>query len=90
MLDPPSYGHGKGAWQIDEHLPALLVDIAAIVGPRPSFVVLSAHTPGYDAERLEALIREHLLVSGHGETFVLRSRVGSALALGAWARGPHR
>ena len=74
----------------DEHLPALLMDIAAIVGPRPSFIALSAHTPGYDGERLAALIREHLLVSGHGEALVTRSRAGATLALGAWARGPHR
>lgn len=90
VLDPPSYGHGKGAWQIDDDLPGLLADLAALIGPKPSFVLLSAHTPGYDAERLEGLVREHLGVSAHGEAFVLRSRVGSALALGAWARGPHR
>jgi 23S rRNA (cytosine1962-C5)-methyltransferase len=89
VLDPPSYGHGKGAWQIDEHLPTLLADIAAIVGPRPSFVLLSAHTPGYDGERLGALVREHLGVTGHGSALVLRSRAGASLALGAWARGPH-
>ena len=90
VLDPPSYGHGKGSWQIDDHLPALLTDIAAIVGPKPSFIALSAHTPGYDGERLAALIREHILVSGHGEALVTRSRAGATLALGAWARGPHR
>ena len=63
VLDPPSYGHGDGAWQIDEHLPPLLDDLAALVGPRPSFVLLSAHTPGYDADRLGALVREHFGVA---------------------------
>src|SRR5206468_2722938 len=35
VLDPPSYGHGDGAWRLDEDLPALVEDLAAIVGPRP-------------------------------------------------------
>jgi 23S rRNA (cytosine1962-C5)-methyltransferase len=90
VIDPPTYGHGTGAWQIDDHLVALLEDVAALVGPKPAFVILSAHTPGYDAERLAGLVREHLGISGHGEPLVLRSRAGASLPLGAWARGPHR
>jgi 23S rRNA (cytosine1962-C5)-methyltransferase len=84
-LDPPSYGHGAGAWQIEDHLGALLADLAALVGPRPAFVLLSAHTPGYDGERLAALVREHFGVSATGESLVLESRAGSRLPLGAWA-----
>ena len=38
VLDPPSYGHGMGAWRIDEDLPALLEDLAALSGRgRPSW-----------------------------------------------------
>jgi 23S rRNA (cytosine1962-C5)-methyltransferase len=90
VLDPPSYGHGTGAWQIDEHLRPLLEDLAALAGPRPSFVLLSAHTQGFEADRLGELIREHFGVSAVGDALVVESRVGSRLPLGAWARGPER
>jgi 23S rRNA (cytosine1962-C5)-methyltransferase len=91
VLDPPSYGHGTGAWEIGADLPDLLEDLAALAGPRPAFVVLSAHTPGYGGERLAALVREHLGVAAVGEDLVLRARSGAALPLGAWAHSPgHR
>lgn len=90
VVDPPSYGHGTGAWHIEEHLEALLADLAALTGPRPAFVLLSAHTPGYDGDRLAALVREHLGSAATGEPLVLVSRAGSRLPLGAWARGPAR
>jgi 23S rRNA (cytosine1962-C5)-methyltransferase len=90
VLDPPTYGHGTGAWRIEEHLPPLLADLTALVGPRPSFVLLSAHTPGYDGDRLAALIREHFGVPATGEPMMLESRVGSRLPLGAWAHSPVR
>ncbi|HVM64276.1 MAG TPA: class I SAM-dependent methyltransferase [Acidimicrobiales bacterium] len=89
VLDPPSYGHGTGAWQIEEHLPALLDDLAALCGPRPGFVVFSAHTPGYDGEALAGLLREHLGVAATGSPLALDARSGKRLELGAWARGGH-
>jgi len=90
VLDPPSYGHGAGAWRIDGDLVPLLEDLAALAGPRPAFALLSAHTPGYDGDRLGALVREHLGVGAHGDELLLRSRSGSSLPLGAWAHGPYR
>ena len=89
VLDPPTYGHGKGAWHIETDLVPLLEDLAAIAGPRPSFALLSAHTPGYDGDRLGALTREHLGIAATGDELSLRSRAGSGLPLGAWARGPY-
>lgn len=86
VLDPPTYGHGEGAWQIETHLPDLLEDLAALLGPKPSFVLLSAHTPGFDGLRLEALLREHLGVAANGEDLALISTSGNRLALGACAR----
>ena len=45
------YGHGAGGpWQLDDDLPALL-DAAAAVASRTAFVLLTAHTPGFDGER---------------------------------------
>jgi 23S rRNA (cytosine1962-C5)-methyltransferase len=90
VLDPPSYGHGTGAWQIDEHLRPLLDDLAALAGPKPSFVLLSAHTQGYDGDHLAALVREHFQVAAVGDALTIDSRAGSRLPLGAWARGPER
>ena len=90
VLDPPTYGHGTGAWQIEEHLRPLLEDLAAIAGPRPSFVLLSAHTQGYDGEHLGALVREHFGIPATGEPMLVQSRAGSRLPLGAWAHGPAR
>ena len=90
ILDPPTYGHGNGAWQIEEHLGPLLADLAALVGPRPSFVLLSAHTEGFDADRLGALVREHFGVAATGEPMMVVSRAGSRLPLGAWAHSPVR
>lgn len=87
VLDPPTYGHGRRAWQIETDLAPLLEDLAALAGPRPSFVLLSAHTPGYDGERLSAMLRESFAVRVTGEPLVLRARSGAALPLGAWARG---
>ncbi len=87
VLDPPTWGHGVGAWQLEEHLVPLLDDVAALCGPRPSFVLLSAHTPGYDGERLAALIREYFGVAAEGAPLALDARSGNRLALGAWARG---
>jgi 23S rRNA (cytosine1962-C5)-methyltransferase len=90
VLDPPTYGHGAGAWQIEADLVPLLEDLAALAGPRPSFVLLSAHTPAYDGDRLASLIREHFGVAAAGEPLVLRARNGARLPLGAWAHSPAR
>jgi 23S rRNA (cytosine1962-C5)-methyltransferase len=90
VLDPPTYGHGTGAWQIDADLEALVDDLAALAGPRPAFVALSAHTPGYDGDRLAALVRDAFGIPADGEALALRSRAGATLRLGAWARGGGR
>jgi len=86
VLDPPTYGHGDRPWQIDEHLPPLLDDLAALLGPQPGLVLLSAHTPGFDGERLAALLREHLGVAATSGDVRLTATSGNVLHLGAWAR----
>jgi 23S rRNA (cytosine1962-C5)-methyltransferase len=54
VLDPPSYGHGPTArpWRLENDLPRLLGAIARVVEP-DAFVLLTAHTPGVDANQLE-------------------------------------
>ncbi len=90
VLDPPTYGHGNGAWQIETDLEPLLEDLAALVGPKPALATLSAHTPGFDGERLAALLREHLAVDAAGANLELVARTGNVLRLGSWARHPGR
>lgn len=90
VLDPPTYGHGEGAWRIEADLEPLLADLAALAGPRASLVLLSAHTPGLEGDRLAALVREHFGIPAEGEAMAVVSRAGSRLPLGAWARGPRR
>jgi len=85
VLDPPTYGHGVSAWEIEAALPELLDDLAALCGPRPAFALLSAHTPGYGGDRLAALLREHLVVAAEGIALTLEARSGNRLPLGAWA-----
>ena len=90
VVDPPTYGHGNGAWQIESDLEPLLDDLAALAGPRPAFVLLSAHTPGFDGARLAALIRDRLGVDAAGQELELIARTGNVLRLGSWARSPAR
>ncbi len=53
-------------------------------------VLLSAHTPGYDGERLAALGREHLGVAATAGELRLTATSGNVLRLGGWARSPAR
>ena len=61
ILDPPSYGHGpRGeAWQLPKHLPRLLSLCGQLTAGRLEFMLLTCHTPGYDAEPLCELLEEH-------------------------------
>jgi 23S rRNA (cytosine1962-C5)-methyltransferase len=91
VIDPPSYGHGAGGrtWRLEEHLPGLLATSAALTGPRPAFVVLTAHTPGFDADRLAdelaAAFRRRAADVDAGDLGV-RAANGAHLRLGAYAR----
>ncbi len=58
ILDPPSYGHGPQgeAWRLAEDLPRLLALCAQLTEPRPRFVLLTCHTPGFSPARLQELL----------------------------------
>ncbi|MDR0870322.1 MAG: class I SAM-dependent methyltransferase [Planctomycetaceae bacterium] len=57
FLDPPSYGHGvRGeTWKIADDLPELLMDLKPLL-IEPAFFLLTAHTPEWDAVRLQTLV----------------------------------
>lgn len=87
ILDPPTYGHGlKGEpWRLAEDLAALLADLVALLADAPVLLLLTAHTPTFDADRLRNLLfhaglPEHF----HPETFSmdLESETGNRLPSG--------
>lgn len=91
ILDPPSYGHGKGgrAWRLEEMLAPLLAACARVTARDPAFVVLTAHTPGFGPDRLaDELAAAFRSSSGDLDAgdLALHARSGATLRLGAWAR----
>lgn len=62
ILDPPSFGRGaKGElFKIEERINPLLQQVRALLDPRPAFVLLSCHTPGFSARVLQNLLEQHL------------------------------
>jgi 23S rRNA (cytosine1962-C5)-methyltransferase len=92
VLDPPSYGHGPAGqpWRLAEQLPALIETCAALLG-RDAFVLLTAHTPGFDGDRLAALLSQasarRASAIERGDLFV-ECGDGRRLELGAFARWP--
>jgi 23S rRNA (cytosine1962-C5)-methyltransferase len=92
VLDPPSYGHGpdRQAWRIDDGLATLLGNATRLLQPG-GFVLLTAHSPGFDGDRLAT----HLSASlAEPATAVERGALGVStddgrkLELGAFARWP--
>jgi 23S rRNA (cytosine1962-C5)-methyltransferase len=91
ILDPPSYGHGRGgrAWRLEDRLGELLDTCAAATNGDPAFALLTAHTPGFDAGRLgEELARSFHRRPSQVQTgdLELRAKSGAHLRLGAFAR----
>ena len=62
ILDPPSYGHGPRGevWRLSKHLPRLLSLCGELTAGRPKFMLLTCHTPGYDATVLRQMSIEAL------------------------------
>jgi 23S rRNA (cytosine1962-C5)-methyltransferase len=75
ILDPPAYGHGPDGekWKLDELLFDLLKNVAQILAPRDSFLVLNLYSNGYSAMLGETTVRE---------AFGLRPEPGFAVAPG--------
>lgn len=91
VLDPPSYGHGRGgrSWRLEERLGDLLAACATVTARDPAFVVLTAHTPGFDPDRLAdelAVAFERPPGAVEAGDLGLRARSGAHLRLGAFAR----
>lgn len=94
VLDPPSYGHGggRGGWRLEERLPDLLRSCAALLDDGLGFILLTAHTPGWDGQRLGASLLEAFPPEGRRRgaletgALSLTAVSGAALPAGAFAR----
>jgi hypothetical protein len=60
VLDPPSFGRGANQelFKIDDNLLELLGLCWQVLAPKPLFVFLSCHTPGYTPLVLQHLVRQ--------------------------------
>jgi len=92
VLDPPSYGHGgrggRPGWELERGLVELLDACAGVTEPE-AFWLLTAHTPGWDPERLAgALATATDAAAGDIEALELRLQAesGAVLRLGSAAR----
>lgn len=94
VLDPPSYGHGPDGrvWRLVDHLDRLLETCAGLI-EADAFILLTAHTPGFDGEVLATTLARSVgrpvAAIERGE-LALDTRAGDRLELGAFARWPAR
>jgi 23S rRNA (cytosine1962-C5)-methyltransferase len=90
ILDPPSYGHGPHGelWRLAKHLPRLLDLCAELTAARPQFMLLTCHTPGYDAESLGRMMLDAFGGNGSvsGGPLGIRSAAGRVLPSGVVVR----
>lgn len=91
VLDPPSYGRGKGGevWKLERDLWALLKSCAALMAPKARFVVLNTYTTGLSPLVLDGLAGR--MMAGHGGAvqaaeLALPIAGGGLLPCGATAR----
>jgi 23S rRNA (cytosine1962-C5)-methyltransferase len=60
ILDPPAYGHGPDGekWKLDECLFDMLQQVAAILAPKDSFMVLNLYSNGFSASLGETVVKQ--------------------------------
>lgn len=60
ILDPPAYGHGPDGekWKLDECLFEMLQNVASILKPENSFLVLNLYSNGFSAALGETVVRQ--------------------------------
>jgi 23S rRNA (cytosine1962-C5)-methyltransferase len=90
LLDPPSFGRGKGGelYKIEHALLDTLQLVQKVMSDRPFFVYLTSHTPGFTPIVLKNLIQQ-LLGKGQlncGEMLLTGSSDAFDVPSGTWAR----
>lgn len=90
LLDPPSFGRGKGGelYKIEQALLETLDLVKGVLSDQPCFVYLTSHTPGFSPIVLKNLLQQllrkgsvacgEMLLTGNHDTYPVPS--------GTWAR----
>lgn len=90
LLDPPSFGRGKGGelYKIEQALLETMELVKKVMSTRPCFLYLTSHTPGFTPIVLQNLLSQlhhsgkiecgEMLLTGKADTFEVPS--------GTWAR----
>ena len=91
LLDPPSFGRGaKGElYKIEDKMLQTLELVSQIVSKKPSFVVLTSHTPGFSPIVLKNLLNQFFKEGSidSGEMLLMSSKKSNVnLPNGNWAR----
>ncbi len=91
IMDPPAYGHGPDGerWKLDELLFEFTREVAGILEPKDSFLVLNLYSHGYSALLSETILRSALSLqeveTECGELF-LNDHFNRALPLSVFTR----
>ena len=90
LLDPPSFGRGKGGelYKIEQALLDTLKLVKGVLSDRPCFVYLTSHTPGFTPIVLKNLL-EQLLPKGKlecGEMLLTGDSDVFEVPSGTWSR----
>lgn len=90
LLDPPSFGRGKGGelYKIEQALLETLDRVAAVLSERPVFVYLTSHTPGFSPIVLNNLLRQRFPKGSieQGEMLLTGEAKVLPVPSGTWAR----
>lgn len=92
IMDPPAYGHGpKGEkWKLEDMVDELTQNVAQILTPSDSFMILNSYSLGFSPLVLENLVHNHfgkeiIDLTETGELF-LPDRAGRRLPAGIFVR----
>jgi 23S rRNA (cytosine1962-C5)-methyltransferase len=94
IADPPSFGRGpKGeTWKLERDIDNLMLGLAELLSDRPTMLIFSSHTPGFEDQAWRRTVERHLaLPAGHSESLslFLDARSGQRLPSGhcfRWTR----
>ena len=87
ILDPPAYGHGARGevWRLARDLPRLLSTLSTILSPEYHFILLTCHSPGFDAPRLKTLLSGELSGKIESGAMSITAATGVKLPAGHFA-----
>lgn len=88
LLDPPSFGRGRRGelYKIERDVQRTLDLVAEVLAPRPAFVLLTSHTPGFTPQVLQNLLAQSFGAPGTlGGEMTIHAPDALPLPSGTWA-----